>query len=119
MPDAQRWQLWHPRSRPNRSVRSWTWTPPATRWSGAMTFNEGMQIDTRTTWSSGGGGRVMAIGGGLGGLVIVVVALLLGVDPGTVMPAPQPGQAQQAQGFDVSQCKTGADANKILGGRII
>ncbi len=57
----------------------------------------------------------MAIGGGLGGLVIVVVALLLGVDPGTVLPAPQPGQAQQAQGFDVSQCKTGADANKDPG----
>jgi uncharacterized protein len=84
-----------------------------------MTFNEGMQIDTSTTSSSGGGGRVMAIGGGLGGLVIVVVALLLGVDPGTVLPAPQPGQAQQTQGFDVSQCKTGADANKILGCRII
>jgi predicted metalloprotease len=61
----------------------------------------------------------MAIGGGLGGLVIVVVALLLGVDPGTVMPAPPPGQAQQAEGFDISQCKTGADANKILGCRII
>jgi predicted metalloprotease len=84
-----------------------------------MTFNEGMQIDTSTTSSSGGPGRVMAIGGGLGGLVIVVVALLLGVDPGTVMPAPQPGQAPQAQGFDTSQCKTGADANKILGCRII
>ena len=84
-----------------------------------MTFNEGMQIDTSTTSSSGGGGRVMAIGGGLGGLVIVVVALLLGVDPGTVLPAPQPDQTQQVQGFDVSQCKTGADANKILGCRII
>ena len=84
-----------------------------------MTFNEGMQIDTSTTSSSGGPGRIMAIGGGLGGLVIAVVALLLGVDPGTVLPAPQPGGAQQAQGFDVSQCKTGEDANRILGCRII
>jgi predicted metalloprotease len=84
-----------------------------------MTFNEGMQIDTSTTSSSGGMGRGLAIGGGLGGLVIVVVALLLGVDPGTVLPAQQPDQTQQAQGFDVSQCKTGADANKILGCRII
>ena len=55
-----------------------------------MTFSEGMQIDTSTTSTSGGGrgpGRGMAIGGGFGGLLIVVVALLLGIDPGTVMPA--------------------------------
>ena len=39
-----------------------------------MTFNEGMQIDTSTTSSSGGGrgpGRGIAIGGGLGGLLII------------------------------------------------
>ena len=46
-----------------------------------MTFNEGMQIDTSTTSTSGGGrrgpGRGMAIGGGLGGLLIVVLALFL------------------------------------------
>src|SRR6201993_495016 len=87
-----------------------------------MTFNEGIQIDTSTTSSSGGGlGRGLAIGGGLGGLVIAVVAVLLGVDPGTVgLRGPQAGQQQQdVSGFDVSQCKTGADANRILGCRII
>jgi len=85
-----------------------------------MTFNEGIQIDTSTASSSGRGpGRGLAIGGGLGGLVIVVVALLLGVDPGTIATAPQPGQQQEVGGFDVSQCKTGEDANKILGCRII
>jgi uncharacterized protein len=85
-----------------------------------MTFNEGMQIDTSTV-SSSGGGRGLAIGGGLGGLVIVVVALLLGVDPGSIgVSGPQAGQQQGAgPGFDVSQCKTGEDANKILGCRII
>jgi predicted metalloprotease len=86
-----------------------------------MTFNEGMQIDTSTTSSSGGPGRVMAIGGGVGGLVIVVVALLLGVDPGTlgIGSAPPAGQQQDVAGFDVSQCKTAEDANNILGCRII
>ena len=86
-----------------------------------MTFNEGMQIDTSTASSSGGGpgGRGLAIGGGVGGLVILVVALLLGVDPSTVTTAPQPGQQQEVGGFDISQCKTGVDANKILGCRII
>ena len=57
-----------------------------------MTFNEGMQIDTSTTSTSGGGrgpGRGMAIGGGFGGLLIVVVALLLGVNPGSVIPQDQ------------------------------
>jgi predicted metalloprotease len=81
-----------------------------------MTFNEGMQIDTSTT-SSGGGGRGIAIGGGVGGLLILVVALLFGVDPSQVAPQTQTGQGTEA--FDTSQCKTGADANKILGCRII
>jgi uncharacterized protein len=35
------------------------------------------------------------------------------------LPAPQSGQAQQAQGPDISQCKTGADANKDPACRII
>jgi predicted metalloprotease len=85
-----------------------------------MTFNEGMQIDTSTTSTSGGGrgpGRGIAVGGGLGGLIIVVVALFLGVDPSVVMP--QQGQigsteGVDAPGFDLSQCKTGEDANRIV-----
>src|ERR1700758_2085111 len=83
-----------------------------------MTFNEGIQIDTSTGSSSGGGGgRGIAIGGGIGGLVIVVIALLLGVDPGTVLNGQ--GAQQAGPGFDTTQCKTGADANRILGCRII
>jgi len=90
-----------------------------------MTFNEGMQIDTSTTSTSGGGrgpGRGIAIGGGLGGLVIVVVALFLGVDPSTVIP--QQGQigsteGVEAPGFDLTQCKTGEDANRIVQCRVV
>jgi uncharacterized protein len=90
-----------------------------------MTFNEGMQIDTSTTSSSGGGGGGgrMAIGGGLGGLVVVVVALFLGVDPSAVLP--QQGASQydsqgvEAPGFDLSQCKTGKDANDIVQCRVV
>lgn len=89
-----------------------------------MTFNEGMQIDTSTTSSSGGGrgpGRGIAIGGGLGGLLIVVVAMFLGVDPNSVLGQNEVTQNQEqvTPGFDVSQCKTGSDANDILGCRII
>jgi uncharacterized protein len=90
-----------------------------------MTFSEGMQIDTSTTSTSGGGGRGpgrgIAIGGGLGGLLILIVALFLGVDPGTVLPQQQQidtGGAE-AQGFDLSQCKTGEDANEIVQCRVV
>src|ERR1700760_212772 len=87
-----------------------------------MTFNEGMQIDTSTTSASGGGGgRVIAIGVGLGGLLFLVVALLLGVDPGKVatqLPAPSASQ-DVAPGFDLSRCKTGADANQYVQCRVV
>ena len=89
-----------------------------------MTFNEGMQIDTSTTSSSGGGrgpGRGIAVGGGLGGLLIVVVALFLGVDPSTVIPqqSQMDTQGVEAPGFDLSQCKTGEDANNIVQCRVV
>ncbi|TGD90311.1 hypothetical protein BayCH28_00090 [Mycolicibacterium sp. CH28] len=86
-----------------------------------MTFNEGMQIDTSTTSTGGGGvGRGVAIGGGLGGLVIVLLALFLGVDPGQVIsqqPALPPGAEQS--GYDLSKCKTGADANAYVECRVV
>lgn len=90
-----------------------------------MTFSEGMQIDTSTTSSSGGGrgpGRGMAIGGGFGGLLIVVVALLLGVNPSSVIPqaeSPYADQGYDAPGFDLSQCKTGEDANTVVQCRVV
>ena len=86
-----------------------------------MTFNEGMQIDTSTAASSGGmGGMGMAVGGGGVGLLIVLVALFFGVDPGRVMNQQQmnPG-GYSAPGFDLSQCKTGADANKYVQCRVV
>ncbi len=63
----------------------------------------------------------MAIGGGLGGLVVLIAALLLGIDPGTVMPTQQQISTEDvsAEGFDLSQCKTGADANEITECRVV
>ena len=85
-----------------------------------MTFNEGMQIDTSTTATSGGGGRRIAIGGGLGGLLFVVVAMLLGVDPGNVLSQQSMNtQDDVAPGFDLSKCRTGADANKYVQCRVV
>lgn len=91
-----------------------------------MTFNEGMQIDTSTSTSSStgggrGGGRGIALGGGVGGLLIVVIALFLGVDPGTVLPQQQRilTEGVETPGFDLSQCKTGADANEFVQCRVV
>jgi predicted metalloprotease len=85
-----------------------------------MTFNEGMRIDTSTTSSGGGGGRRVAVGGGLGGLLIVVAALFFGVDPGDVL-SQQPVDTHDnvAPGFDLSKCRTGADANKYVQCRVV
>jgi predicted metalloprotease len=86
-----------------------------------MTFNEGMQIDTSTASSSGGGGfGPIAIGGGLAGLVVVLVALFLGADPGRVINQQQMSTNDvSSPGFDLSQCKTGADANKYPECRVV
>jgi predicted metalloprotease len=88
-----------------------------------MTFNEGMQIDTSNISTSGGGGgpgRGIAIGGGVGGLLVLVVALFLGIDPSSVVPQQQQiGQGGvEAPGYDMSHCKTGADANKYVECRV-
>jgi hypothetical protein len=87
-----------------------------------MTFNEGMQIDTSTASSSGGGGGGlgMAFGGGIGGLLILLVAMFLGVDPGGIVSQqPMDTRDDSAPGFDLSQCKTGADANKYVQCRVV
>jgi predicted metalloprotease len=89
-----------------------------------MTFNEGMRIDTSTTSTRGGrgGGRGIAVGGGVGGLAIMLIALFLGVDPGPVLQqqsvGPGPSQGGQSS-YDLSKCKTGADANKYVECRVV
>ncbi len=89
-----------------------------------MTFSEGMQIDTSTTTTSGGGrgpGRGLAIGGGIGGIIVLLIALFLGIDPGTALQTQQQINTQdvEAPGFDLSQCKTGEDANRIPECRVV
>ena len=91
-----------------------------------MTFNEGIRIDTSNTSTSGGGGgggggRGIAVGGGMVGLIILLLTLFLGGDPGSVLSqqAIEPQGGVEAPGFDLSQCRTGKDANDIIECRMI
>lgn len=94
-----------------------------------MSFNENATLDTGQVESGGGGGRLsggmLPIGGGVGGLVLLVVVLLLrsvaggGTDPtqsGLGSPdVSGSGQVNQ----QISQCKTGADANRDATCRVV
>jgi len=53
-------------------------------------------------------------------LLIVVIALFLGVDPSSVIPQQQEIDTGgvEAPGYDLSHCKTGADANKYVECRV-
>ena len=50
--------------------------------------------------------------------MILLIALFLGVDPGPALQQPV-NQPQSQPGFDLSKCKTGADANKYAECRVV
>ncbi len=90
-----------------------------------MSFNDNAQLDTSQVTSGGGRGRSVAVGGGVGGtLVAIVLALLfggniLGDGSSAFDPADVIQSGQGASGPDLTQCKTGADANREADCRIV
>lgn len=80
-----------------------------------MSFNEGSSLDTSQVTGGGGVGKTGAVvGGGVGGIVILLISLFLngGSSGSTINLNDILTGGTQASSVDVSQCKTGADANR-------
>lgn len=78
-----------------------------------MSFNEGAGLDTSQIVSGKSGALV---GGGIGGLLLMLVVVLLGGNPLSGSGAMDLDQilagGPQSSSVDVSECQTGADANR-------
>jgi uncharacterized protein len=88
-----------------------------------MSFNEGSSLDTSQVTGGGGGvGKTGAVlGGGVGGIVILLISLFLngGSSTSDINLNDILTGGSQSESVDVSQCKTGADANKYDVCRIV
>ncbi|MDG3011290.1 hypothetical protein G4X40_14130 [Rhodococcus sp. D2-41] len=86
-----------------------------------MTFRDDAQLDTGGVSSGGGRGPKMALGGGIGGIVVVVIAVLLGVNPNSLLGGSDGGGSttQVADNAQIANCRTGADANNNVACRIV
>lgn len=88
-----------------------------------MTFNEGANLDTSQV--TGGGKAGAVVGGGVGGLLLMLLVLFLGGNPldGGTTSGFDPNSVltggSEASSVDVSQCKTGKDANENTTCRIV
>ncbi|MDP9219075.1 MAG: neutral zinc metallopeptidase [Actinomycetota bacterium] len=86
-----------------------------------MSFNQDATLDTSQAETGGGGrlsGGMIPIGGGVGGIVLLVIVLIIqglgGGTGGTTSPGLNPGGPNVGGdgSVDISQCRTGADANR-------
>ncbi|AIT61187.1 KPN_02809 family neutral zinc metallopeptidase [Corynebacterium doosanense] len=76
-----------------------------------MTFKNNAQGGGRVRRGGGGGGMALGAGGGIGGLLLVGLFLLLGGNPEDLNQGAQQDPSQGAQGQQLENCSTGADAN--------
>ena len=78
-----------------------------------MSFNEGAGLDVSQVVSGKGGAMV---GGGIGGLILMLVIVFLGGNPLAGSGVGDPSEiflgGSQGETVDLSECQTGADANR-------
>lgn len=78
-----------------------------------MSFNEGAGLDVSQVVSGKGGAMV---GGGIGGLILMLVIVFLGGNPLSGSGVGDPSEiflgGSQGETVDLSECRTGADANR-------
>jgi uncharacterized protein len=89
-----------------------------------MAFNPNARLDPTQVEDRRGRSKAtpIAVGGGGLGLVIAIVALLLGVNPGDILPTNQVPQRPQSEVAGVQatgECRTGAQANERDDCRIV
>jgi uncharacterized protein len=93
-----------------------------------MAFNPNARLDPSQVDDRRGSGRSMGgplvIGGGGLGLVVTIIALLLGVNPGDILPTDQSQVVQQPSAEvagvqKAAECQTGAQANERDDCRIV
>jgi len=82
-----------------------------------MTFQDNTRLDPTQVEDTRGRGTLIA-GGGVGVIVLLVAALLLGVDPTSLLEA-VPTDTTVQNGPSASECQSGADANRRDDCRIV
>ncbi|MGW3495454.1 KPN_02809 family neutral zinc metallopeptidase [Streptomyces sp. NPDC001020] len=89
-----------------------------------MEFRDDVDLDASQVEDRGSGGGFpgggLAIGGGVVGIVALVVALLLGVNPATLLDGGDHSRSAATRGSDLgAQCRKGSDANQSEKCRVV
>ncbi|GAA3031052.1 neutral zinc metallopeptidase [Microbacterium dextranolyticum] len=85
----------------------------------AMTFNSNADVSGSGAKRRGPGGGVIAGGvGGLGAIAVILLQIFTGGDFSSLLVGPESGSSASGEGTEISNCRTGADANARIDCRL-